>query len=497
VGKDEELGRCLHSTCPQIEIRLCGTTVKRANQMFCRESERLRCKAVLTQPFRSVRNRRRVRTVTRAFAFVATVALLAGFGSASAASPEPAFDPPPYPAPTITEYTAPHQHGVFYPALGPDGNIWDVDVAGTIVRILTRAPYTVTEFVVPGGFYLRGIIAGPDGNLWFTDQRGSYDGQQLPGMIGRITPTGTITEFNLPNAQSTPTPIEIIAGPDGHLYFTEACKTSACYPGGETVAVGRIRPFGSDAEIQASVTTVVPKTSTLCTGQACDTLYWGITVGLDGSLWIAGGTSIDRLSLLPEPHLTRYPIPGAVQYSALDITTGIDGNVWFTGETPNEPLGRITPNGEITLYPLPAPATEAIGIRTGPDGNLWLAAGAAGGGTEGLIGTFSPFGLGPVLGNVTYYTVPDGAVPYGFANGPCDNTIWFTDTGGNPGAQGGFIGRVQLHTPPGPQLYTPPGVQLYTPPGVQLQTPVGLQLHIPLGEGDYCLFSEFGNTQGQ
>jgi len=60
-----------------------------------------------------------------------------------------------YRAPTITEYPTPHQHGVFYPALGPDGNIWDVDADGTIVRILTYAPYTVTVFDVPGGFYLR------------------------------------------------------------------------------------------------------------------------------------------------------------------------------------------------------------------------------------------------------------------------------------------------------------------------------------------------------
>lgn len=52
-------------------------------------------------------------------------------------------------------------------------------------------------------------------------------------------------------------------------------------------------------------------------------------------------------------------------------------------------------------------------------------------------------------GAVAYYTVPNGAVPYGFANGLCDNTIWFTDTGGNSGAQGGFIRRIQLYTPAG------------------------------------------------
>jgi len=224
-------------------------------------------------------------------------------------------------------------------------------------------------------------------------------------------------------------------GPDGNLYFTEDC-TSPCYPGGGNVGVGRITPFGSDAEIQASVTQLVPTSSTPCAGQDCDTLYWGITVGLDGSLWIGAGTSVDRLSLLRgnRDHLTWYPIPGASIYSALDITTGVDGNEWFTGATATNQIGRITPNGNITLKPLPPPANNSIGIRTGPDGNLWFSAG--GDSSNGLICTFSPFDPDAIA----YYTVPNGAVPYGFANGLCNNTIWFTDTGGNPGHRGASSG---------------------------------------------------------
>jgi streptogramin lyase len=384
-------------------------------------------------------------------ACAAALLTLTTTGVAMAAPSAPVAAPQNH-APTITEYPAPDQQGVFYPALGPDKNIWDVS-GGSIFRILTHAPYTVTEFDVPGGYYLRDIIAGADGNLWFTDARGSYDGKQEPGKIGRITPAGKITEFSLPNPQSTPTPIMITAGPGGNLYFTEDCA-SACYPGGGNVGVGRITPFGSDARVQASVTQVVPKTSTPCASQACDTLYWAITVGPDGSLWIGAGASVDRLSLLPGNKLTRYPVPGAAKYAALDITTGIDGKVWFTGATATEPLGRITPNGTITLYPLPSPGNSTIGIRTGPDGNLWFAAG--GDSPNGLIGTFSPFSPG----HVTYYPVPNGAVPYGFANGNCDNTIWFTDTSANPS----FIGRIQLHTPAG-----------------------------VLG----CVYSKFGNAQGQ
>ena len=51
----------------------------------------------------------------------------------------------------------------------------------------------------------------PDGNLWFTEF--------IANKIGRITPTGTITEFNVPTSSSDP--IGITAGPDGNLWFTE------------------------------------------------------------------------------------------------------------------------------------------------------------------------------------------------------------------------------------------------------------------------------------
>src|SRR5262249_23331445 len=50
------------------------------------------------------------------------------------------------------------------------------------------APAVITEFpVLTAGSDPFGITAGPDGNLWFTEQIGDK--------IGRITPSGTVTEF--------------------------------------------------------------------------------------------------------------------------------------------------------------------------------------------------------------------------------------------------------------------------------------------------------------
>lgn len=53
---------------------------------------------------------------------------------------------------------------------------------------------------------------GPDRNLWFT-QAGSGD-------IGRITPSGRISEFPIPTHVSGTG--AITAGPDGNVWFAEA-----------------------------------------------------------------------------------------------------------------------------------------------------------------------------------------------------------------------------------------------------------------------------------
>ena len=78
-----------------------------------------------------------------------------------------------------------------------------------------------------------GIIEGADGNLWF----GEHVGQK----IGRITPQGHITEFDLlaPNAG----PNGMILGPDGNVWFSET----------EVSAIGRITPKGDITEFSDGI----------------------------------------------------------------------------------------------------------------------------------------------------------------------------------------------------------------------------------------------------
>src|SRR5436305_9989978 len=55
---------------------------------------------------------------------------------------------------------------------------------------------TITEFTtgLTNNSGVNEITAGPDGNVWFTESGGPFGGLTFQG-IGKITPQGTVTEF--------------------------------------------------------------------------------------------------------------------------------------------------------------------------------------------------------------------------------------------------------------------------------------------------------------
>ncbi|MDQ6628353.1 MAG: hypothetical protein M3Z29_07895, partial [Pseudomonadota bacterium] len=82
---------------------------------------------------------------------------------------------------------------------GADGNIWFTKrgIGGTAIGKLDLGTGAISFFstgIAGNSPLLGGITAGPDGNVWFTDY---YD-----GVVGRITPSGTITEYGnaIPNS---------------------------------------------------------------------------------------------------------------------------------------------------------------------------------------------------------------------------------------------------------------------------------------------------------
>src|SRR2546426_819371 len=103
---------------------------------------------------------------------------------------------------TITEFSIPPAEsdpvGI---TAGPDGNLWFTELKGNQIGRITPSG-AITEFPLPatcgfsGGCEPEGITAGPDGNLWFTEVIGNQ--------IGRITTAGLVTGFPIPTANSIP-----------------------------------------------------------------------------------------------------------------------------------------------------------------------------------------------------------------------------------------------------------------------------------------------------
>ncbi len=225
------------------------------------------------------------------------------------------------------------------------------------------------------------IAAGADGNLWFTEAG--------PDRIGRITTAGVITEYPM---TAGATPYGITDGPDGNVWFAEG--------GGNRI--GRITPAGVVTEFSAGISSgAYPQ-------------Y--ITAGPDGNLWFTelGGNRIGRITTAGV--VTEFSAGISAGANPYGITAGPDGNVWFT-EIGGNRIGRITMNGTITEFSAGISA-PSYAIIAGPDGNLWFMENG-----QNRIGRITPAGV------VTEFN-SSNVLAADITSGP-DGNLWFTVSGHN------------------------------------------------------------------
>jgi streptogramin lyase len=303
--------------------------------------------------------------------------------------------------PTITEFSTGITAGS-EPAeivAGFEGNLWFTEYSGHRIGRITPTG-EVTEFstgLTTQGFLVPGIAAGADGNLWFTEGSGSQ--------IGRITPSGEVTEFSNGIGLGDE-PEGIVAGLEGNLWFTIP----------STNRIGRITTSGEVTEFSNGIGPD-PR---------------GIAAGPDGNLWFTEPTTNRIGRITPNGEVTQFSSGITAGSYPSAITAGPDGNLWFTEPVANQ-IGRITPNGEVTEFSSGIPAgSDPTGITTGPDGNLWF--------TElNGIGRITPSGEVTELSN----GLTAGSEPDGITAGP-EGNVWFTEFGGDR------IGRVNLQATPPP-----------------------------------------------
>ena len=246
------------------------------------------------------------------------------------------------PGAVITEFTAGFPTGSPRGIVsGPDGNLWIAQAGGDggIARV-TKAG-DVTEFPVPTAGDPNDIAVGPDGNLWYVDP--------VANVIGRITPTGSITEFT-DGLSDAAEPTSIAKGSDGRLWFTEQA----------TGKIGAITSAGVITEFSSNLSG---------SDEPAD-----IAAGPDGKLWFtlaADPGGIGRITTTGD--VMKFSAGLTMNSKPLGIAAGPDGALWFTESAAPGRIGRVTTEGGITEYSSGLVAiTNPWFIAAGPDGNMWF-----------------------------------------------------------------------------------------------------------------------------
>ena len=280
----------------------------------------------------------------------------------------------------------------------------------------------ITEFSVPNIADTAQLTLAPDGNLWFVQNEDEPHGPSLE--IGRITPSGVVTEFPLASALGLSD--ELTLAPDGELWFSTSDS------------IDRITTSGAITEFPLPSGSAIPG---------------GLTVGSDGNLWFSlanesptGGfaTAIDIGRITTAGAITEFSFP-ETGFTIGTMTLGPDGNLWFpedmrngippfVAET-NQQIGRVTPSGVVTAFPVPDGAVVDSALTDGPDGNLWFTEFDSGQGAVDRITT---------AGAISVLPIPGGFLPGGLTVGP-DWNLWFPEPSSEflpELATSGAIGRI-------------------------------------------------------
>jgi streptogramin lyase len=296
---------------------------------------------------------------------------------------------------------------------GADGNLWFVN--GGQYKVGRMAPSgAITQFDLPtvvGGPY--SITAGPDGNIWVTT---NALGQARQDWILRIRPDGAVTQFQAGTGSglSGTGPEHITPGPDGNLWFTEFWSNR----------IGRMTPAGNLTEFPIPTANSAPR---------------GIVAGPDGNLWFVEAdfnrTGVARITTTGV--VTEYSLGGSAldQLQPTDIVVGHDGNLWMNQTHPSAPQGeivRVALDGSLKVFAMPK-GTRPSGMASGPDGNIWFTDWSG-----NTIGRMSP------SGTLRQFPLPKpNSQPTGITAGP-DNRLWFTE-GSRIGSIGTTVPEAQLN----------------------------------------------------
>jgi len=269
----------------------------------------------------------------------------------------------------------------------------------------------------------RAITNGSDGNRWFTE---GTEFTAAPAKIGRITPAGSITEFDA-NCQFCIL-TDIVQGPADILYVTSNNPILLRF----NVATGTfLAPIDIPNSNAVAGDLAVHGDDIWFTDFNNDSLWrYNITAGqftqfplqiqpsdvvIDsaGSAWFTApfNNSVNRLNPATGT-VDSFPVPDGLSPRQIAIAT--DGQIWFTSRFVPQGVGRLNPTtGEMTTFPTPDnPGPE--GIAASPDGSIWFTQT-----TKGNIAKIDNTGV------ITETKAVKGSEPFGITVAP-NGDPWYT-----------------------------------------------------------------------
>lgn len=193
-----------------------------------------------------------------------------------------------------------------------------------------------------------GIVSGPDGALWFTEF--------APGKIGRVTTSGSFTEYQLSTGAES---CCLAVGPDGAIWVTQY--------GADTPKITRVTTAG---QLTAYLSPNQSFPQNLAEIFAATSVATGITAGPDGALWFVSQTGF-MTRVTTSGVYSGYETVSAGVGPAYAVVAGPDGALWFTEPT-LDLIGRMTTAGSLHTYAAPSPNGDPGAIVVGPDHNLWV-----------------------------------------------------------------------------------------------------------------------------
>jgi plastocyanin len=173
--------------------------------------------------------------------------------------------------------------------------------------------------------------------MWFPDKKSNS--------IGKITPTGSVTEYPVPGFDSEP--FDIVAGPDGNLWATTDTFISTIEKITTAGVVTQYSSYGSDYSVN-------------------------IAAGPDGNLYVCSGYSVWQVTTagVITQHTTSHESCG-------DIILGPDKKMWMTLSPENQGglVQKFDPKTQTlsTAVQIDPSSVNLLGLTLGSDGDVWFA----------------------------------------------------------------------------------------------------------------------------